>query len=192
MTDTDLTPDLIAFLREQKDRADIQACLLRYTRGVDRHDRELMLSAYWPDAFDEHGVAEGVAADFVDWALGWHGEFQTRHQHIIANSTIELGGEPGDGPGGGTAHGETYYIFWGENREGPPTLAFGRYVDRFERRNEEWRIAHRVCVNELSGQFVVPELPEEWKSLMFRSGPNRRDKGDISYVRPLTRAHDNA
>jgi len=184
MTDANLTPDLVAFLREQKDRADIQACLLRYTRGVDRHDRDLMLSAYWPDAFDEHGVAEGVAADFVDWAIGWHGEFQTKHQHIIANSTIELGDD--------TAHGETYYIFWGENREGPPTLAFGRYVDRFERRNGEWRIAHRVCVNELSGQFVAPELPEEWKALMFKSGPNRRDKGDISYVRPLTRARDNA
>ena len=51
-----LIPDLAAFVREQKDRFDIQQCLLRYTRGVDRHDRELMLSAYWPDAFDEHGL----------------------------------------------------------------------------------------------------------------------------------------
>ena len=175
----DLTPELIAFLHEQKDRADITACLLRYTRGVDRHDRPLMLSAYWPDAFDEHGVAEGVAADFVDWAIGWHGENQTKHQHIIANTTIELAGD--------TAHGETYYVFWGKNREGPPTLAFGRYVDRYERRGGEWRIAHRVCVNEFTGNFTETPIPPAWEDLLFKSGPNRRDRGDISYVRPLTR-----
>ncbi|GGC02998.1 hypothetical protein GCM10011494_21910 [Novosphingobium endophyticum] len=179
MADTKLTPELIAFVQEQKDRADILAALHRYTRGVDRHDRELMLSAYWPDAFDEHGVAEGVAAQFVDWALGWHHENQTRHQHIISNHTVEFDGD--------TAHGETYYIFWGENREGPPTLAFGRYVDRFERRDGEWRIAHRVCVNELSGQFIAPPISEAWKDMLYKSGPSRRDKGDVSYVRPLTR-----
>lgn len=178
MTGSTLPPDLVAFVREQKDRADIQACLLRYTRGVDRHDRTLMLSAYWPDAYDEHGVAEGVAADFVDWAIGWHGEFQTKHQHIITNSTIELDGD--------TAHGETYYAFWGENREGPPSLSFGRYVDRFEKRDGEWRIAYRVCVNELVGHFTAAPIPDEWKDLLYKSGPNRRDAGDVSYVRPLT------
>lgn len=179
MSASHLTPELVEFVRQQKDRADILDCLHRYTRGVDRHDRELMLSAYWPDAFDEHGVAEGVAADFVDWAIGWHHQFQTKHQHIIANHVLELDGD--------TAHGETYYIFWGENREGPPTLAFGRYVDRFDRRDGEWRIAHRVCVNEKSGQFVDVQIPEEWANLLYKSGPNRRDRSDVSYVRPLTR-----
>lgn len=179
MSDTQLTPDLIKFIKQQKDRADIQACLLRYTRGIDRHDRELMLSAYWPDAFDEHGVAEGHAAEFVDWAMGWHHEFQTKHHHIIANHTLELDGD--------TAHGETYYIFWGENRQGPPTLAFGRYVDRFEKRDGEWRIAHRVCVNDKTGTFNAPELPESFQELLAKSGPSRRDREDVSYIRPLTR-----
>ena len=56
-----LDEELTAFVRNMKDRQDILDCLHRYTRGVDRHDRALMLSAYHPDAFDEHGVAEGVA-----------------------------------------------------------------------------------------------------------------------------------
>jgi ketosteroid isomerase-like protein len=179
MTDAQLTPELVDFVRKQKDKSEILDCLHRYTRGVDRHDRELMLSAYWPDAYDEHGVAEGDAADFVDWAIGWHGEFQTRHQHIITNHTVELDGD--------TAHAETYYSFWGENRQGPPTLAFGRYIDRLEKRNGEWRIAHRVCVNEKTGQFVDVEVPDEWKDMLFKTGPNSRDKSDVSYVRPLTR-----
>lgn len=180
MTEAVLTPDLVAFVREQADRQAIIECLHRYTRGVDRHDRELMLSAYHPDAWDEHGVAEGVAADFVDWAIGWHAEFQTRHQHIITNHTVEIDGD--------IAHGETYYTFWGDNREGPPTLAFGRYIDRFEKRDGRWAIAHRVCVNEISGNFEKAEIPEQWKDMLFSTGPNRRDPEDISYRRPLIRA----
>lgn len=174
-----LSPELVAFVQTQKERAGILDCLHRYTRGVDRHDRELMLSAYWPDAFDEHGVAEGEAAGFVDWALKWHHDHQTKHQHIITNHTLEIAGD--------TAHGETYYIFWGENRQGPPTLAFGRYIDRFEKRDGEWRIAHRVCVNEKSGQWIDMPLTEQQAAMLYKSGPNRRDKGDISYVRPLAR-----
>jgi ketosteroid isomerase-like protein len=180
MTDATLTPDLIQFIREQKDRQEIQDCLLRYTRGVDRHDRALMLSAYHPDAYDEHGVAEGVAADFCDWAIGWHGEFQTKHQHIITNHTVELDGN--------TAHGETYYTFWGENRQGPPQLSFGRYIDRYEKRDGKWAIAHRVCVNEATFNQEAMPIPAEWAEKIFSTGPNRRDKQDISYRRPLTRA----
>lgn len=180
MTEATLSPDLVQFVREQKDRQEIMDCLLRYTRGVDRHDRALMLSAYHPDAYDEHGVAEGVAADFCDWAIGWHGEFQTRHQHIITNHTVELAGE--------TAHGETYYVFWGENRQGPPQLSFGRYVDRYEKREGRWAIAHRVCVNEATFNLEAMPIPAEWAAKIFSTGPNRRDKDDISYRRPLTRA----
>lgn len=177
MTDTALTPELISFIRAQADRQAILDCLHRYTRGIDRHDRELMLSAYHPDAWDDHGVASGVAADFVDWAIGWHGENQTRHQHIITNHTVELTGD--------TAHTETYYTFWGINLEGPPTLAFGRYVDRFEKRNGKWAIAHRVCVNEHLVECKLPDVPKEWRDAMESTGPNMRSKEDISYVRPL-------
>ena len=151
MTEATLTPDLVQFIREQKDRQEIWDCLLRYTRGVDRHDHALMVSAYHPDAYDEHGVAEGLADDFCKWAIGWHGEFQTKHQHIITNHTVELDGD--------TAHGETYYIFWGENRQGPPQLSFGRYIDRFERHNGEWRIFARVATADWWTRVPINSLP---------------------------------
>ena len=177
-SDSSLTPDLLAFVAQAADRQAILDCLHRYTRGVDRADRALMLSAYHPDALDEHGVANLPAAAFVDWALGFHAAYQTRHQHIITNHTVELAGD--------TAHGETYYIFWGENRQGPPTLAFGRYIDRFEKRAGHWAIAHRVCVNELVGQFTAAEMPPDMRAALFSTGPNTRDTTDISYQRPLT------
>lgn len=177
MIDLALTPELLSFIAAEMDRHEIRECLLRYTRGVDRHDRALMLSAYHPDAVDEHGVANGVAADFCDWAIGWHGEFQHQHQHIINNTVIELDGN--------TAHSETYYTFFGDNREGPPTLAFGRYVDRLEKRSGEWRIAHRICVNQYAGAISPIETPPEYLAMMNSTGPNTRDRNDISYDRPL-------
>ncbi len=50
----------------------IEACreaARRYSRGVDRLDRDEMRSAYWPDAIDEHGVFVGNAWEFVDVCL---------------------------------------------------------------------------------------------------------------------------
>ncbi|WP_044560082.1 nuclear transport factor 2 family protein [Azospirillum sp. B4] len=181
MSETSLDRDLLAFVRAAKDRQEIQDCLLRYTRGVDRFDRDLMLSAYHPDAVDQHGVAEGDAATFVDWAIGYHRQHQLRHQHIITNHTVELDGD--------VAHGETYYIFWGENREGPPSLCFGRYIDRFEKRQGRWGIAHRVCVNEKVGTFNDMVLPADWARALSSTGPCRRDRDDISYARPLLDGH---
>ncbi|MBB4615022.1 nuclear transport factor 2 family protein [Novosphingobium taihuense] len=179
MTEATLTPELVEFVKQSKDRQEIRDCLLRYTRGVDRHDLELMKSAYHPDAWDEHGVAEGDPESFCNWAIGWHAEFQHRHQHVINNQTIELDGD--------MAHSETYYLFFGENREGPPTLAFGRYVDRLEKRQGRWAIAHRVCVNEYAGSFNSMDYPAEYQAMMKATGPDTRDKNDVSYVRPLTK-----
>jgi ketosteroid isomerase-like protein len=180
MTNTQLTADDIVFIREERDRHAIHAALLRYTRGVDRHDKALMMSAYHPDAIDEHGVAVGDPDQFSDWAIDWHGEFQFQHQHIINNTTIELEGD--------VAHVETYYTFFAENRDGPPSLAFGRYIDRFERRDGDWRIAYRVCVNQYAGAFTALDIPAEYLAIMRSTGPNTRNKNDISYDRPLTKS----
>jgi ketosteroid isomerase-like protein len=177
MAQDQFTPDMIAYIREAADRRAILDCIYRYTRGIDRADRGLMLSAYHEDAKDEHGVANLGADSFVDWAIKWHGEFQTRHQHIVTNHIVELNGD--------IAHGETYYTFWGINREGPPTLAFGRYIDRFEKRDGRWAIAPRVCVNEVVGNFSLADVPPQWRHELESTGPNRRDRGDISYQRPL-------
>jgi hypothetical protein len=177
MTDA-LTPDLIAFVRQAKDRHEINDCLLRYTRGVDRHDKELMKSAYHSDATDEHGVATGDPEGFCSWAIGYHAEAQHQHHHIITNTRLDLDGD--------VAHGETYYMFWADNRLGPPTLAFGRYIDRFEKRGGAWAIVRRVCLNEQATTLGEADLPPEFLAVMNATGPSTRDRGDISYDRPLT------
>jgi ketosteroid isomerase-like protein len=164
-------------LRILKDRFEIMDCIHRYCRGIDRGDRALALSAYHPDAIDDHGVFVEVASRFVDWALSTHLENQVSHQHAVTNHSCELDGD--------TAHAETYFLYQGTNRSGPDTLSGGRYVDRFERRAGKWAIAARVCVVEWISDLGKDSTPPDFKAALTGNGTRARNTSDISYMRPL-------
>jgi hypothetical protein len=125
--DTTLASKLQALV----DRSEILECLNRYARGMDRHDREMVCSAYHEGSIDVHGSMAFRVGDFIDWAFAYH-EQQLHHQHYLTNVTIELDGD--------VAHAESYYLFVGRypDRETPLTVAGGRYVDRLERRDGRW------------------------------------------------------
>ncbi|MFI4979337.1 MAG: nuclear transport factor 2 family protein [Nevskiales bacterium] len=170
-----------AGLRRLLDRQAIQDCLHRYTRGVDRLDREMLLSAYHADAIDDHGAFVGKPADFADWALPHHREHQKHTSHLILNHSCELDDD--------TAHSETYCLYIGVNRSGTIDVIGNRYIDRLERRAGRWAIARRVCVVEwissLAGESEVdPQMREAVVALM-RNSRSSRDRNDISYQRPL-------
>lgn len=168
-----------AKLRKLVDRQDILDCLTRYCRGVDRFDRELLLSAYHPDATDDHGVFVGSPLQFVDWVFNVHGTWQKRTNHVIANHTCEISGD--------VAHAETYCIYFGNNRDDSIDVVGNRYIDRLERRDGAWRIADRVCMVEWHGglgQITHPGARTAMAALMSNA-PNQRDRTDASYDRPL-------
>jgi len=152
--------------------ADIEACreaARRYCRGVDRLDAELMKSAYWPEATDDHGVFVGNAIEFVDRVIESHKRWSGT-MHCILNHSIELD------PGGLTARGEAYNItyLFGET-DGPAISTWwGRYLDLFERRSGEWRILERVCVHEFT-RSEGAATPMAIEAEMFRQGSFDRD-----------------
>ena len=170
-------PDLDPRLLDLLDRQAIWQVLLRYSRGIDRCDRALLASCYYPDAIDDHGVFVGARDAFIDWAIPYHEQSFTAHHHGLSNHSCEIDGD--------VAHGETYYHFLGTTRQGPYSLAMGRYVDRFERRGGEWRIAARVCVTEMVADLPPSDIPAQWADALFASGPVARGPTDISYARPL-------
>jgi hypothetical protein len=169
--------NLEAKVRDLSDHHDILECLHRYSRGVDRADRELLLSVYHPDALDDHGAFVGSPDAFVDWALSYHAEHQISHHNMIFNPTIELQGD--------VAHSEVYWLFFGENKVKPNTLAVGRYIDRFERRDGRWAIAARVCLSECVNDLQQTELPAAYRAALMSNGPSSRDRRDRSWERPL-------
>ncbi|MFI5507624.1 nuclear transport factor 2 family protein [Mycobacterium sp. NPDC051804] len=167
----------MARLQELADRMEILDCLQRYARGIDRQDRDLLRSAYHDDAIDDHAGFVGNVDDFIDWALSYHST-QTRYQHYLMNHTVELARDE--------AHTETYYLFIGtdRDREKPLTITGGRYVDRFERRENRWAIAARVCLVEWSTygpSAMTPEIIEFLAPLQTIA----HDISDASYDRPL-------
>lgn len=170
--------EVVEQLRQLQDRQDIHDCIVRYCRGVDRLDRDLVLSAYHPDAIDDHGIFVGNPREFVDFFFRFHGERQHSTSHIIGNHFVELDGD--------TAHCETYWVYAGMNREGVQlTMMGGRYIDRMERRKGRWAIADRICLTDWSGGAGDTGLTPHVLSMLKGSGTNSRDVTDSSYMRPL-------
>jgi SnoaL-like domain len=160
------------------DEHEIRAVVLRYCRGVDRLDLELVRDCYHADATDEHGTFVGTRDEYVAWV----GEVLTRFEgtmHLVANQLVEVVGD--------RARCETYGVahHWGhppEDHRRNFTTGF-RYVDRFERRDGRWRIAARVAVREWT-EKVTPE--QQWSIAPERDGRRgRRDRRDPLYDEAL-------
>lgn len=186
-----MTVDREDRLGELLDRQDILDCIMRYARAVDRLDRDLLLSVYHRDAIDDHGTFACGPGELADFVLDMHSRLHQSHQHCILNHTCELAGD--------VAYTETYFMFAGINRQGRPlTLSGGRYVDRFERRDGRWAIAHRLCLRDWGLIDERPEpgdlagfaarrssLPSEVLEFVNAGPAPARDRTDPSYSRPF-------
>jgi hypothetical protein len=159
--------DVQALLTKQT----IHEVVMRYCRGVDRVDRDLVASTFHPDAKCEFGellLAGETIADAIAEAAATN-EITT---HMVGNALYELHGS--------TAHGETYYLSTSVvNGEDGKQLRMraGRYVDLFEERQGEWKIANRVVVQDWCRFSDLPELPP---GVSFR--PGQQGLGDPLYT----------
>ena len=155
MTHPDYTPQRVA------DRLQIQDVMHRWCRAVDRLDTQGMLGVFWPGAIDSHGPYIGPVEGLVEWIRERHIPIAVS-SHFIGNVMIEFSGDdlalvetyvrtiqqyPPN------AKGQLAELTGGES--GDESLAMdmftsSRYLDRMERRDGEWRIAHRTFVSDWS------------------------------------------
>lgn len=117
--------------------------LALHSRGVDRNDLWLLLSAYHPDATVSYGMYDGAAADFAAYLTGtMAGAPVTLHR--TSNIAIRVDGD--------CAHSESYVVAYtrtpGADGGWTQRLIGGRYLDRHERRDGAWRLSHRSYVLE--------------------------------------------
>ena len=154
--------------------------MCRYARGVDRSDWEAVRAAYHPDAYDDHGEYKGDVEGLIAWLEPRFAEAENR-MHVLGNCLIDFAGPD-------LALVETMFVTQrlraasasetGSAASGDAICrqSWGRYVDRFERRNGAWRVAHRTVVLD-----SVVTLPVQSAA---RIGPpiwGRRDAGDRLY-----------
>jgi hypothetical protein len=126
-------------------REAIRNTLARLARGEDRRDAALISAAFWPEATIDFGVFQGSFADYLAWVVPGS-QAITNTQHVLAQSHIELDGD--------TARAETQVISchrvdYGGGVE-HDTCMGGRYLDRFEQRGGQWRIAARTMLYDWS------------------------------------------
>ena len=119
--------------------------LTSYSRGVDRYDFELVRSCYWPDGTDDHGSFVGGVDDVITFVEKSLNRFE-RTAHFLGNMLIDVDLSRD------VALSETYAVAFHRytDPDGYPTDMWAglRYVDRFERRDGQWRIRRRVCAYE--------------------------------------------
>lgn len=142
------SPHFDSFLDELQARLAIEDTLKRFVRGVDRQDWALARSTYHDDAIDAHGFFNGPADEFLRVVERLH-KHQDHSMHFISNILIEFAARD-------RALVETYVLVFqrfGAEAEGvkPGTagvrkIGTARYIDLFEERDGEWRVAHRTLV----------------------------------------------
>lgn len=172
-----MTTPTSQILNELADREAIRECLYRYSRGVDRLDADMIRSAYWPDCVDNHMSFTGNAEEFIEWSFPIMGSMD-QTMHIIGNVLMTIRGNEADV--------EAY--FYGIHRINTPeggksdVIGAGRYVDNFEKRGDEWRIAKRLVVTDWFRQY--PDSAD-WSQGMLgiMVDPGGRYPDDESYKR---------
>lgn len=161
-------------LEAAADKIEIYDVLVRYCRGVDRLDEELIASVYHDDAYDNHGSFNGLGKDFAKGVVKRLAEAVDAGQHRIGNVYIELDGD--------VAWSEAGFLAVHDHGDRQDTI-LGRYIDRFERRNGEWKIADRTVLMDITRSTHVTERFEGEKHFL----KGARDKSDWSYNRKPTR-----
>ncbi len=136
-------------LQRLADREAIRDVLMRYSRGVDRHDLAALKSCYHADSYDDHGHFKGNGHDFADYILGSLAQRTHHSTHSVLNHVIEFDDKDAD-----RAHAETYGVAYLRRTDDQQAewldIFSGRYVDVFTKRAGEWRILSRTVVHDWS------------------------------------------
>lgn len=169
-------------MQEILDRSAIDRLLALYCRGLDRADEATLRSIYHEDAVEDRGAGLfiGKAHDWIGWSMSILPVFSAT-QHCLFNRLVDIDGD--------IALGETYFQAYhrfapqesaqkadalAKHLPVPEGIAWpagetelilaGRYLDRFERRQGEWKIAYRKMVCDWCR---VQPVADDW----FRDNP---------------------
>lgn len=150
--------------------------LTRYCRALDRADLALMETVYWPDGEDIHGIYVGRASEFMPFIIGEITRYFAMGTHCLLNVHIDVAGDIA------TAEsylysacrvradmieailGSRYFGQMAGRGLDPDNAMFvmaGRYLDRLERRDGEWRILRRQVVTDWNDSHVSNEIRNE-------------------------------
>ena len=121
-----------------------------YARGWDRRDEAALKSCFHPDSTHQHGGFDGLSLDFVAGGLKATENVRAM-SHLITNITIDIAGDK--------AVSESYFLAHHRRPQADGNgeedmFIKGRYLDRFEKRDGLWKIAHRRGLSDFTRVFA--------------------------------------
>jgi SnoaL-like protein len=123
------------------DKQSIYEVLVRYCRGVDRCDEDLIRSAFHENSYDDHGYWRGPGHELAPFLADRLRKANSATTHSITNVLIELDGD--------LARSESQVHATLIRKGSDPVevdVVGARYLDRLSRRDGRWRIEHRIVV----------------------------------------------
>jgi hypothetical protein len=159
------------------DKQAIRDLIYTYCRAVDRLDVPLGHSIWHADGYADYGASyyQGPGRGVIDTICQHHLGLLS-HSHQVANVLIELDSDD--------AGSEAYVTQSGQmERDGKVyhVGTWGRYLDRWQRRDGKWGLLHRVVVFDHQELREVEDMPGHGL-------PPARDRSDPSYQILVKRA----
>lgn len=171
-----MTDRIEARLKRVEDRFAIHDVMMRYCRGADRGDPDMIHSAFHDDATDNH---YGITLPYRE-ALGSlkNPPDGPLVAHNLANELVEIEGD--------VAHSESYFFMVCRLDQGEVPvdwLLSGRYIDVLERRSGQWRIVQRTTVYDWQRFEPVGDCPgsEVYAKFTEHAAKGSRGTSDWSY-----------
>jgi len=153
------------------DHFDIREVIEAYVDGCDRCDKAAVRDVYHPDSWDNHGPLDMCGPDFADACVQSLIDNWSTCNHLLGQSRIRVSGDEA---------GVQTYFHASLTREADGVTMLdqmvGRYIDKFERRDGQWRIKDRRCIAEWS--YSAPTGEDFMRGDLFLHGA--RDPSDIA------------
>jgi hypothetical protein len=159
------------------DKQSIYEVLVRYCRGVDRCDEDLIRSAYHEDSYDDRGYWKGPGHELASFLADRLRTSNSATTHSITNVLIEVDGD--------VARSEAQVHATLIRRDSDPVEADvigARYLDRLSRRAGEWRIEHRTVVLDWCKTEVWPATAPPVPIEGFARGGRRPEDPSYGWV----------
>ena len=154
-------------------KQDLHELVANYCTGVDRRDRALLESLWWPEATMDFGLFVGPAAQFCELICADNPAVEITF-HFTSNELFEIDGDQ--------AVGRHYVIGTSSllvDSEARQQLVGGRYLDKYARRDGVWKFTKRLFV--LDWNVNQPSSAIWDKGIGAAVTRGRSDRDDVAY-----------
>lgn len=154
-------------------KQDLHELVARYCTGVDRRDRALLETLWWPEATMDFGLFAGPAAQFCELICADNPAVEISF-HFTSNELFEIDGDQAIG---------RHYVIGASSLlvdgEATQQQVGGRYLDTYARRDGQWKFTKRLFVLDWNANQPSSAIWDKGIGAVVARG--RSDRADVSY-----------